>query len=50
MASDIRSVVVVRSNFGSGDEDVFGSELWVLEVWGSEGIRMEIVHSEGEII
>lgn len=35
MALDTGSVVVVRSNFRSGDEDMFGSE-----AWGSEGIRM----------
>lgn len=30
-ASDTGIVVVLRLNFCSGDEDVFGSELWVLK-------------------
>lgn len=37
--------MVVRSNFCRGDEDVLVSELW-----GSEGVRMEIVGSEGEYV
>lgn len=45
MASDTRMVVVVRLKFCSGDEHLFGSE-----IWGSERMGMEMVGLEGEII
>ena len=44
-ASDTGRVMVVRSNFCRGGEDVLVSELW-----GSEGDGMEIVGSEGEYV
>lgn len=45
LTSDSWIEVVVRLNFGSRGEDVFGSE-----VWGSERMGMEMVGSEGEMI
>ena len=44
-ASDTGSVVVVRLNFCRVGEEVFVSELW-----GSEGVGMEIVSSKGEYV
>lgn len=41
-ASETESVMVVRSNFCRVGEDVVVSDFW-----GSEGVGMEIVGSEG---
>lgn len=44
-SSDTGSVVVVRSNFCRGGEDVLVSELW-----GSGGVGMKIVGLEREYV